>query len=116
MIPRVRLRLFVTRLMLLIDDHQTDIRYGQEDRRPRTDHHSPPGALYLPVSCLALRIRETAVIDGQPVTEDPLQPARQLGRQRYLRHQVEDVMPRLEFFPYQVYVYIRLTGGSHAVE
>ena len=118
-----RLFLFVTRLMLFVHDNDTYLGYGHEDGTPRPDDHirmsgsrlrSDPAEFAVPL--FALGVRQTAVIDNQPVSEHMLQPAGELGRQSDLRHQIEHVLPLLQLRPDQMDIDIRLAAGGDAME
>ena len=103
MIAGSRLRLFVTGVMLLVHNDKPDVGYRQKDRTPCANDHKwrvagRRGAEVADrfVPFLTFSICQTAMIDYQPVAEDTLQTAGELGSQRYLRHKIQHIPPLLQ--------------------
>ena len=61
-------------------------------------------------------ICQTAVIDHELVAKDLLQTAGELGGERYLRHQIQDVLTGLQLLLNEVYVDVCLTAGGDPVQ
>ena len=103
-------------LLLLVDDEQTEILHRCKYRAARADDDArKTRADALPL-VIALRERQTAVQDGDRVTEISRKRLDHLRRQRDLRHEQDRALPRCERLRDQVQVDKRLAAAGHAEE
>ena len=69
-IPR-RLLLLVGGVVLFVDDDETDVGQGSEDRRARADDHIDRAAVNAMPLVMTLAVGQAAVLNGDPFAQGP---------------------------------------------
>ncbi len=102
--------LLVTRLMLLIDNHQPEVPERKEHCRPCAhDQLRRRVVQYLSVRFRTLCVGHARMIDQHTAAEHALQSVGQLRRQGYLRHKVQHLPALSQLLLYQVDIHLRLS-------
>ena len=113
--------LFVSRLVLLIDDHQSKILHGRKDRRARADDHPGHARREREPAIQPFALREmavphhAAVIRGNGLEPRP-QPRHRLGCQRDLRYEKNHTAPALQRLCNCPQINLRLPRSRHTVQ
>ena len=116
-VARGRVLLLVAAVVLLVDNDQAQLAERQKHGRAHPDHHQwLIGGEQPPPDVNALIVAELGVIDEQLVAEDSPQPARQLGGERNLGHQIEHLVSHGQHVGYQVHINSRLPARSDPVK
>ena len=105
------------RLVLLVNDDETEIGERQKQRRARAEYHSVGMVGQLSVPYLnTFGVAVLRMIYAQTVAEDVAQTLHYLHRKGYLRQQIEHLAAFAQGFVYQMNVYFGLSARRHTVQ
>src|SRR3712207_3974281 len=109
--------LLETRLVFLVNNDQSELLKGQENRTPGTQNNviGMAGELLIPY-LHTLSVAVFAMIYAQSVAKYPLQTAGYLHRERYFGQQIEHLLMVVERLLNEVNVHFGLATRRHSVE
>ena len=111
-----RLLLLVARIMLLIHDHQTQLRHGRKHRRARPHYHPRiPAPNAMPLLRPLIR-RQARVQQGHLIRQTRHTSARHRRRQPDLRHQQQRASPGIERTLHRREIHRRLARSRHPIQ
>ena len=105
------------RLVLLVNDDETEIGERQKQRRARAEYHSVGMVGQLSVPYLhAFGVAVFGMIYAQTVAKDIAQALHYLHRKGNLRQEIEHLASLAQGLVYEMYVYFGLSARRHAVQ
>ena len=115
-VARSRILLFVRRLVLFVDDDQSEILKGQKHRRAHAEQQRIGVFAQLPLpNFYSLVVRELRMVDAEFFAEHATKTIRDLRRQRDFGQQKQDLFSLGDDAPYEFDVDFRLPARRHAV-